>query len=479
VFRTVGGRPPTLQRVALGARPDGTLTALVHTGVSQVGRVGGNAEPVASQSQHLYAAPNILIGHSTAELDALPNTFMRAPGEALGSFALESAVDELAVELGMDPVELRMRNEPERVSPLDGKRFSRRNLRAAYARGAERFGWTDREPKPRSMRDGRWLVGWGVATAFHMPIQLPADVSVRLGVDGSVLVRCAFHEIGVGAATVVTQVVADTLGVPVEAITVEHGDSAQPAGPGAGGSGQTASVTGALLQACDQLKRSALRLAQRAATSPLHGARPADLAAQHGGLYHADGRGETYAEILARAGHPALEARTGSESRLGQAVGQARFMVGFLRDRRRLVRAATGAHFCEVRVDADTGEIRVSRWLGVFDVGRVLNAKTAASQLRGGIVMGIGAALSEETLVDPRTGRIMNAGLGEYHVPVQADVPAIEIDYLDEPDPTTPLGLLGVGEVGIVGVAAAVANAVHHATGVRVRELPITLDHLL
>jgi xanthine dehydrogenase YagR molybdenum-binding subunit len=377
VYRTVGGRPPTLQRVALGAQSDGTLTALVHTGVSQVGRVGGLPEPVGSQSQHLYAVPNILIRHSTVELDVLPNTFMRAPGEAVGSFALESAMDELATELGMDPVELRMRNEPER-NPLDGKRFSRRDLRAAYARGAERFGWAEREPQPRAMREGRWLVGWGVATAFHAPLQMPVDVTVRIGVDGSVLVRCGVHEIGVGAATVVTQVTADALGVPV-----------------------------------------------------------------------------------------------------GRAVGQARFMVGFLRDRRRMVRAALGAHFCEVRVDADTGEIRVSRWLGVFDVGRVLNAKTAASQLRGGIVMGIGAALSEETLVDPRTGRIMNAGLGDYHVPVQADVPAIEIDYLDEPDPTTPLGLLGVGEVGIVGVAAAVANAVHHATGVRVRELPITLDHLL
>jgi xanthine dehydrogenase YagR molybdenum-binding subunit len=478
VFRTVGGRSPTLQRVALGAQPDGTLTALVHTGVSQIGRVGGLPEPVGSQSQHLYAAPNILIRHSTVELDMLPSTFMRAPGEAVGSFALESAIDELAVELGMDPVELRMRNEPER-NPLDGKLFSRRDLRAAYARGVERFGWADREPQPRSMREGRWLVGWGVATAFHTPLQMPVDIAVRLGVDGSVLVRCAFHEIGVGAATVLTQVTADALGVPVEAITVEHGDSALPSGPSAGASAQTASVTAALLPACDQLKRAALGLARRATTSPLAGARPRDLAARDGGLYRADGRGETYAEILTRAGRPALEVRTGSDSRVGQAVGQARFIVGFLRDRRRLVRAALGAHFCEVRVDADTGEIRVSRWLGVFDVGRVLNAKTAASQLRGGIVMGIGAALSEETLVDPRTGRIMNAGLGDYHVPVQADVPAIEIDYLDEPDPTTPLGVLGIGEVGIVGVAAAVANAVHHATGVRVRDLPITLDHLL
>ncbi len=484
VFRTVGGRSATLQRVALGADPDGRLTALVHTGVSRVGRTGGGAEQVGSQSQHLYAAPAILIRHSTVEMDALPNTFMRAPGEAVGSFALESAVDELAVELGMDPVELRMRNEPER-SPLDGKRFSRRDLRGAYALGARQFGWADRAPQPRAMRDGRWLVGWGVATAFHMPVQFLADVLVRLRADGTVLVRSSFHEIGVGAATALGQIVADELGVPVGAVTVEHGDSDQPVGPIAGGSGQTASLAAAALQACEQITRAAADLARKAPDSPLHGRRPAELRPARGGLVRTDApagaehAGESYAAILSRAGLAQLEHRTGSDSRLRQAAGQARWAAGFLRDRRRFVRAATGAHFCEVRVDADTGEVRVSRWLGVFDVGRVINAKTATSQLRGGIVMGIGSALTEETLVDPRTGRIVNAGLGEYHVPVQADVPAIGIEYLDVPDPTAPLGLLGVGEVSIVGVAAAVANAVHHATGVRVRDLPITLDRLL
>lgn len=480
VYRTVGGRSPSVQRVALGAERDGSLTALVHTGVTQTGRVGGGPEPVGSQSRHLYAAPNILVRHSTVTLDALPNTFMRAPGEAIGTFALESAVDELAQELGMDPVELRMRNEPAR-DPLDGKAFSRRNLRAAYARGVERFGWSDRAPQPRAMRDGRWLVGWGAATAFHMPMQGTSDVSVRLGVDGSVLVRCAFHEIGVGAATAQTQIAADALGVPVEAITIEHGDTALPPGPMAGGSGQTATVARGLLQACEQLKRSALALARRSPDSPLRGRRPGELEARDGGLYRVDrpGEGESYTAILARAGRPALEARVGSDTRVGRALSQVKMIGGFLNDRRRWVRAATGAHFCEVRVDEDTGEIRLTRWLGVFDVGKVINSKTAASQLRGGIVMGIGSALSEETLVDPRSGRIMNPGLAEYHVPVQADVPTIDVEWLDEPDPTAPLGLLGVGEVGITGVAAAVANAVHHATGVRIRDLPITLDRLL
>ena len=480
VSRTVGGRSPTVQRVALGAGRDGVLTALVHTGVTQVGRVGGLPEPVTSQSRHLYAAPHVLVRQSTTALDLLPTTFMRAPGEAVGTFALESAVDELAVELGMDPVALRMRNEPDR-NPVDGKRFSHRDLRGAYARGAELFGWAGRDPAARAMREGRTLVGWGVATAFHQPVQLPADVAVRVTADGAVRVRCAFQEIGVGAATVVSQIAADALGVPVEAVTVEHGDTDLPAAPGAGGSAQTASVTAALLEACDSLARAAFALARRAPSSPLRGRKFAELRVGRGGLHPvlAPDAGETWGTILGRAGRTELEVRTGSDSRVGRAVGQARFMAGFLLDRRRWVRAATGAHFCEVRVDADTGEVRVTRWVGVFDVGRVINPKTAGSQLRGGIVMGIGAALSEETLVDPRTGRIVNPGLNGYHVPVQADVPAIEVDCLDDPDPTAPLGLLGVGEVGISGVAAAVANAVHHATGVRVRDLPLTPDRLL
>jgi xanthine dehydrogenase YagR molybdenum-binding subunit len=478
VFRTVGGRAPTIQRVALGAERDGELTAIVHTGISQVGRVGGMPETVGRQSQHIYAARTILVRHSTATLDALPNSAMRAPGEAVGTFALESGMDALAHELAMDPLELRMRNEPE-SNPLDGKRFTHRNLRAAYVRGAQRFGWADRPLRPRSMRDGHTLRGWGVATAFHMPIQLMADVTVRLGMDGTVVVRCGMQEIGVGAATVQAQIAADALGVPVEAVRVELGDSTLPVAPMAGGSGQTATVAASVLRACEELRRSALALARRSSRSPLRGRRIDDLVARDGGLFAADGSGETYAQILARSGRPSLEGRVGARTSMGRVAGQVRFLAGMVGDQRRQVRAATGVHFCEVAVDEDTGEVRVTRWVAVFDVGRVINPKTAASQLRGGIVMGIGAALSEATEVDPRTGRIVGAGLADYHVPVQADVPAIDVSWLDEPDPTTPLGLLGVGEVGISGVAAAVANAVHHATGVRVTDLPLTPDRLL
>ncbi|MEV4553971.1 xanthine dehydrogenase family protein molybdopterin-binding subunit [Nonomuraea wenchangensis] len=444
VYHTVGGRTPSTQRVALGADVGGRLTAIVHTSVSRTGRIGGMPEPVTAATRHLYAAPNIHLRQHVVELDLLANTAMRAPGEAIGTFAIESAMDELAWELGLDPVELRLRNEPER-NPVDGKRFSRRLLREAYALGAERFGWRDRDPRAGATRDGRWLVGMGVATAYHPTLMLPANVSVRLGADGRVVVRCGLQEMGMGAATVQAQIAADELGVPLESVRVEYGDSSLPDAPGAGGSVQTASIAGGVVAACAKLKRMVRRL----------------------------GRGApgTYAEILARAGRDHVTA----EVKANMPV----FMVRTLLERRRLVKAACGVHFCEVRVDRDTGEIRVSRWLGVFDVGRIVNAKTAASQLRGGIVMGLGMALSEETLVDPRTGRIMNPSLADYHVPVHADVPHIDVHYLDEPDPTMPLGLVGIGEVSIAGVAAAVANAVRHATGVRVLDLPITLDKVL
>ncbi len=477
VYRTVGGRTPSTQRVALGATRDGRLTALVHTSVTQLGRVGGYEEQVVSSSRHLYAAGNIRVQQHQVRQDVLSSTSMRAPGEAIGSYALEAAMDELAYRLDLDPIELRMRNEPER-NPLDGKRFSHRRLREAYAVGAERFGWSARTPEPGSMRDGRWLVGMGVASAYHPAWQFPANVTVRLAADGSVLVRCAFHEMGMGAATAQAQVTAHALGVPLGAVRVEYGDSDLPAGPGAGGSAQTASIAASLLEACAKLRREVFTLARRSAGSPLRGKRFEALAARDGGLFEGDA-GESYADILARAGRSHVDVAVGSESRLGQLAGQVRFMTKFVRDSRRWVKAAAGAQFCEVRVDPDTGEVRVSRWVGVFDIGTVVNAKTAASQLRGGIVMGIGLAMGEETQVDPATGRVVNANLAEYHVPVHADVPRIDVTCLDDPDPTMPLGVLGAGEVGITGVGGAVANAVFHATGRRIHDLPITLDKLL
>jgi xanthine dehydrogenase YagR molybdenum-binding subunit len=257
-----------------------------------------------------------------------------------------------------------------------------------------------------------------------------------------------------GAATAQAQITADALGVPFDAVRVEYGDTALPMGPAAAGSVQTASVAASVIQACEELNQTLKAMARKT------------------------GGGSNEA-ILRSANVPHVEAVVGSETRLGRIAGRARFLPKFLRESQRLVKAASGVQFCEVRVDAETGETRVSRWVGVFDIGRVINAKTAASQLRGGIVMGLGLAMAEETLVDPRTGRIMNPSLAEYHVPVHADIPPIDVSFLDDPDPNMPLGILGAGEVGITGVGAAVANAVHHATGKRVRDLPITLDKLL
>ncbi|GAA0434692.1 carbon-monoxide dehydrogenase large subunit [Acrocarpospora corrugata] len=477
VFRTVGGRTPSIQRVAIGAQLDGSMTALIHTSVCQVGRTGGWSEQVTSVSRHLYDAANIQVQQNLVGMDLLANTIMRAPGESIGSFALEATVDELAYELGLDPIELRARNEPAR-NPLDGKAFSHRLLMECFEEGAKEFGWAGRPQEPGSMRDGRWLIGMGVAAAYHPAWRFPANLTVRLSDDGTVLIRCGLHEMGMGSATAVSQIAADALCVPMAAVTVAYGDTALPDTTTAGASSQTASVTASLLAACAKLDRAVFTLARKTPGSPLRGLRRADVTARDGGLYNGS-RGESYHDILRRAGRASVEARVGADTRLGEIADQVRSMSKFLLDRRRWVKAACGAQFCEVLVDSDTGETRISRWLGVFDVGRVVNAKTAASQLRGGIVMGIGLALTEETLVDPRNGRIVNASLSEYHVPVHADIPVIDVRYLDDPDPTMPLGVVGIGEVGVTGVAGAVANAVFHATGKRIRDLPITLDKLL
>jgi xanthine dehydrogenase YagR molybdenum-binding subunit len=343
-------------------------------------------------------------------------------------------------------------------------------LREAYTLGAERFGWRDRDPRARSMRDGRWLIGMGVATAHLGSMRLPASVTVRLDADGVIVVRCGLHEMGMGAPTVQAQIAADQMGVSLESVRVEYGDSALPPSAGAFGSLQTASVTASVLAACTRLKKSVLTLAQRTPTSPLTGRQLSELEARDGGLYHRGG-GQSYTDILAVAGRDHLE--------VAYKPNLPAFLARTARDLRFRARGATGAQFCEVRVDADTGEIRVSRWLGVFDVGTVINARTAASQLRGGIIMGIGMALSEQTHVDPRTGRIVNPSLAEYLIPAHADIPHIDVHYLNDPDTTMPLGLLGIGEIGITGAPAAIANAVRHATGKRVRDLPITLDKVL
>jgi xanthine dehydrogenase YagR molybdenum-binding subunit len=398
--------------------------------------------------------------------DTVANTWMRAPGESVGTFALESAIDEPAYELNLDPVELRRRNEPDK-DPTKGTQFSSRHVVEAYQRGAERFGWTTRNPRPRSQRDGKWLIGQGVATAYYPVYRFPATVRLHLSTDGSVLVQAVANEIGEATATVQIQQVADRMGVPIGNVRFHYGDSAlADSSIVAGGSSQTGSIAAALQEAVEQTHRKLLSLAQRNSHSPLAKAKYEQLEAHHGGLFLETDptKGETYEAILKTAGQDAIEVEAAS----AQPTEVMQYSM-----------ASYGAQFCEVRINEVSGEVRVARWLGSFDCGRILNPKTATSQFRGGIIMGIGMALSEETVFDERRGRIVNRSLAEYHVPVTPDVPDIEVIYTNIPDEHTPLGARGVGEIGITGAAAAVANAVFHATGTRLRDLPITLDKLL
>lgn len=465
VFRIVGGRTRTEQRVALGATAAGKLVSLIHTGVAANSPDNEWPEQFTFPARHLYAMENHLISQSIARLHMTANTAMRAPGESIGSFALESAMDELAWALELDPIKLRLRNEPDR-DPVKHTPFSSRHLVEAYRIGAERFGWNPKRPAAGTQRTGDWLIGHGMATAFYPYYRLPAAVNLRIDVDGSATVRTSAQEMGMGTSTVQTQHIAQRLGLPMDRVRFEYGDSHLPPGGQAGGSSQTASLALAIRQAFDKLQAELLTLARRQAGSALAGARAGDVEARDAGLFLKgdESAGERYVDILQQADKPFLEV----EVTTGPPLESMKYSM-----------QSYGAQFCEVRVHAHTGEVRVSRWVGAFDTGRILNPKTANSQFRGGIVMGIGMALTEETLFDERSGRIANPSLAEYHVPVHADVPEIDVLFTDIADPHTPLGAHGVGEIGITGTAAAIANAVYHATGKRIRGLPITLDKLM
>lgn len=465
VHHTVGGRTPSEQRVALAANERGELTALIHTGITQTTEHNDFPEQFTFPARHLYRSESLWLRQQIVYLDIVPNTFMRAPGESIGTFALESGLDELAHEIGIDPIELRARNEPDR-DPAKGLPFSMRNLKKAYQVGAEKFGWAKRNAAPRTTRDGRYLVGYGVATAYYPAYQFPAAAKVRLYADGTAVAQSAMHEMGMGSATAQAQNLADQLGLPFDKVRFEYGDSSFPEAPVAGGSNSTISVGAAVSAACDEVKKKLHGLVGEDDASPLLGTRFDEVEFRDGGIYHKTeaGRGETFAAILGRFEIDKLE----TEAEAAPGAEAMKYSTG-----------SYGAQFCEVRVDEETGEARVTRFLGVFDCGRIINPKTAASQWRGGIIMGIGMALTEATLFDVRKGHIVNPSLAEYHLPVNLDVPAIEVAFLDIPDPLTPLGAHGIGEIGITGVAAAVANAVFNATGKRVRDLPITLDKLL
>ncbi|MCK2219023.1 xanthine dehydrogenase family protein molybdopterin-binding subunit [Actinomadura sp. ATCC 31491] len=416
MFDVTGYRTPTIQRLRLGADGEGRLTALEHVAYEQSSTLKEFAEQTAVPTRVMYAAPALRTAHRLVRLDVATPSWMRAPGECPGMYALESAMDELACAAGIDPVELRIRNEPE-VEPDSGLPFSSRDLVGCLREGARRFGWDRRDPRPGVRREGEWLVGTGVAASTYPARRRPCQAVARVR-DGGFLVQVAAADIGTGARTALTRIAAETLGVAPGRVHVEVGDSDLPYAPVAGGSMGTASWGSAVVRACEELKKDGT-----------------------------EGRADTTEEI-----------KQDSE----------------------LARHAFGAQFAEVRVSAVTGEVRVSRLLGVFAAGRIVDARLARSQFIGGMTMGLGMALMEETLTDEEFGGFLRRDLAQYHIPVCADVPDVEAVWLDEHDDRlNPMGSKGVGEIGIVGTAAAVGNAVHHATGHRVRELPITPARLL
>ena len=488
MFTSAGHRAPTIQQITLGATQAGKLTAIRHATTSHTSMFDDFVEPCGSMTQIMYSCPNVEVSHRLIRANVGTPTFMRAPGEASGSFALESAIDELAYKLKLDPIEFRNRNYAER-DEHENRPWSSKSLRETYRLGAERFGWTRRNPVPRSMRDGRYLIGYGVASATYPANYRAASARAVFFADGRALVQIGTHDLGTGTYTIMTQIAAETLGLPLDRVRFELGDTRLPPSPGAGGSTSSASAGSAVQAAARSLRSRLIEMALRDENSPLYGLGTSAVTVESGRIFARDNpsRGETYVQVLARLGEKVVEvvasAQPGRERATpGTPTASQRPGTEQAQETQSGVYSfhSFGAHFCEVRVDPDLGTVRVARVLGCYGVGRVLNLKTATSQMHGGIVWGISMALQEETHMDTRSGQYINANLGEYHVPVNADIPAIETYFVEENDPyVNPIGAKGIGETGIVGVAAAIANAVYHATGKRVRSLPITLDKVI
>lgn len=468
MFGPVGHRGATRQRLRLGAAEDGSLTALSHHTRAVSSTFDDFYEAAGLVARHLYASEAIESAHEGVRANVGTPVFMRAPGEAAGSVTLESALDEIAYACGMDPLEFRLKNYAE-VEPISGKPFSSKALRACYAQGAERFGWADRPLEPRRMRDADGLlVGWGVGTATFPSFLMEAEAIAEVHADGKVFVGCGSADMGQGAWTGLAQVASDTLGVSPEHLSLEIGHSTLPNGGVTGGSAGMATAGSAIKAAGEDAIRQLSHLATNDERSPLFGAGNTGVIAREGALWRRDDdtRGEPFTAILARAGRDKIEGK--GKAAADQAAREAYAMH------------AHGAVFAEVKIDPDLMQMRVTRLVGAFAAGRVINPRMVRSQYYGGMIWGLSLVLHEHADFDTRTGRPMNANLAEYHVPVNADVPSIEAILVDEYDPhVNALGIKGVGEIGITGTAGAIANAVWHATGVRVRDIPITLDKLL
>jgi xanthine dehydrogenase YagR molybdenum-binding subunit len=456
-------RPAMIQRIELGASADGTLDAITHDAITVTSQYENFFRQETGWSGLLYKCANAKYAHRLAKLDLPTSCDMRAPSAATGVYALECAMDELAVVLKLDPLELRLRCYSDRDQHHDLP-YSSKALRECYRQGAEAFGWHKRNPEARAMREGADLIGWGMATGVWDAFQAPITVRVVLSANGHAEVACATSDIGTGTYTIMAQVTADMLGLPLDNISVRLGDSTLPQSPVEGGSWIAASVCNGIAKTAEAVRGELLRLANLDPNSPLAGAAPDDVGLADGKLVSR--RGATRSISIADA------MRRGSVDRIEREV------TTNPREDASRAHNTHSAIFAEVKVDEQLGVIRVTRVVSAVAAGRILNTKTANSQILGGVVWGIGMALHEETLIDHRLGRVMNADFAGYHVPVNADVHDINVIFVEEADDANPLGIKGLGEIGIVGVAAAIANAVYHATGKRVRDLPITLDKL-
>jgi xanthine dehydrogenase YagR molybdenum-binding subunit len=463
MFTLVGRRQETIQELKLAATREGRLTAVVHDTVAQTSAYGDYADPVATPTRMLYACPNVATSHRLVRVNAPQPNPARAPGEGPGSFALESALDELAHELAIDPVELRLRNYADRDQHLDLP-WSSNGLRECYSVGAQSFGWDRRPREPGALRAGRYRLGWGMASACYPVYRMASEAAVRIGGDGSVQVRCGTQDMGSGTYTVLGQLAAASLGVPLSRVTVELGDTDLPEGPYSGGSIATASFTPAVEEAVRDLRRRLIELAIGDPQSPMHGLAADRVAIQDGYLTTQAGNlSEPLADLLARTAPDGLEASASA------APDQAPKFSSY----------GYGAVFAEVRVDPELGEVRVTRLTAAYAAGRILNPLLARSQFVGGLVWGIGMALHETTVMDEQLGRIVNDNLADYLIPVHADMPRFDVHLLEEHDPHLAGGIKGIGMLGAVGTAGAIANAVFHATGRRMRDLPIRLEHCL
>jgi len=462
---TLGYRAANVHELVLAANSDGNLASFRHEAVSMTSQFEDFQRDLVNWSSLLYRCANADLGQRLVKLDQNTPCDMRAPGGAEGAYAIECAMDELAYAANIDPLELRLINYSDK-NQIEDRRYSSKQLRECYRQGAEKFGWSNRSPQPRSMRDGNELVGWGMATGIWEAMQMPASAKAVLTANGSVEIASATADIGPGTYTWMTQLAAEMLGVPIENVTAKLGDSALPDAPVEGGSFTVSSVGSAIHAACRAVQKELLGLAQKMARSPLAGAKLDDVVFAEGKIRHRDDESR--------------EVSVADAMRAGKADRIEKEASAEPNERSKYSHSTHSAVFVEVKVDEQLGVIRVTRVVSAVAAGRILNPKLASSQILGAVVGGIGMALHEETVTDHRFGRFMSHNLADYHVPVNADVHAIDVIFVEEKDDEiNPLGVKGVGEIGIVGVAAAVANAVYHATGKRVRDLPITLDKLM